>query len=325
MSGIDDFAKNLMQLNGKASNIKSGLHNSNNVYPAIVVRSDDPLEQNRIVARIVGIDDATGQLKGGRDRDIPDDKLPFCFPLTPTFFHSLPIEGEMVYVILENPDQNTSPRYWVGPIISSKFKLKYQSFKEALKLFEYSNFNLNQQLNSRPDAKKAWPTKADVGLLGRDDAKIILRPREVNISCGIFKKGTFEINIDHPSYISLKQMEFSDSEREENPNLFDHSSLDSMSTVINMHSPRGKYRQDNLARFEINNDLESFGELSKKLHPAVFGDELIKLLDLIIRVLLTHIHTPQNPAVPNQDTKSLQEYSIDGKLQNIISNHVRLN
>ena len=88
---------------------------------------------------------------------------------------------------------------------------------------------------------------------------------------------------------------------------------------------KSKFRDQNLAKFEINENLKSLGNLADSLHPAVFGDELIKLLDLIIRVLLTHIHTSQNPLLPTPDSETLLGYTVSGELQNIISNTVRIN
>jgi len=65
--------------------------------------------------------------------------------------------------------------------------------------------------------------------------------------------------------------------------------------------------------------------LANSLHPAVFGDELVKLLNNIIQVLLTHIHTPQSPLAPNPLSESLKPYTTPNKLQDLISKHVRFN
>jgi hypothetical protein len=80
-----------------------------------------------------------------------------------------------------------------------------------------------------------------------------------------------------------------------------------------------------MSKFETNEDLKSFGEFANTLHPLVFGDELVKLLDLIIRTILTHIHTPQNPMLAIPESDSLKEYTVEGALQNILSKNIRIN
>jgi hypothetical protein len=98
-----------------------------------------------------------------------------------------------------------------------------------------------------------------------------------------------------------------------------------ISTNINIYSPRGKFRGNDIKPFEINSDLKSFGKISDTLHPLIFGDESIKLFDLIIRLLLDHIHTPQMPLLQTAISDELKKYTVDGKLQNLISNHIRIN
>jgi len=48
-------------------------------------------------------------------------------------------------------------------------------------------------------------------------------------------------------------------------------------------------------------------------------------MDIIIQFLLNHIHTPQNSPVKDQLSKRLEEYTVQGKLQTLISNHIRIN
>lgn len=98
-----------------------------------------------------------------------------------------------------------------------------------------------------------------------------------------------------------------------------------VSTNINIYSPRGKFRGNDIKPFEKSEDLKSFGELPNSLHPSIFGDEAVRLFDLIIRLLLSHIHTPQNPLLSTAISDELKKYTVDGNLQNLLSNHVRIN
>lgn len=317
--GLDDLTQSLLQSNGQGNFHSQGNQAVRNIYPAIVINIDDPTEQNRIIARIINLDENDNVL-GGRDRDTPDDKLPFCVPMLPEHFHVRPLVGEMVFIFLENPSDNSAPRYWIGPITTSKLKLKTQTYKDAVKIFDYSVFNVNEKIDNKPKVATAFPEQADVAMQGRDDADLILRPREAYLVSGKFKPNTTEVNVDTPSYLQLKQFD----SVSKGP-LKAYSQANLQSTNVNIFSPIGKFRDKNLSKFENNPELESFGEFAQSLHPAVFGDELVKLLDLIIRVLLTHIHTPQKPLVPIPESKDLQEYTVEGALQNILSKYIRIN
>lgn len=320
MPGIDSLAKSTLQSQGQGGGVSSsGNQAARNIYPAIVVNDEDPLGMKRVVARIISLDE-TGRVNGGRDRDTPDDKLPFCVPMMPNHFHMVPLVDEMIYIFLENPSDNSAPRYYIGSQINSQFKLKFQAYNEAVEVFKYTEFNLNQDKSGNIEAQTVLPKQGDIAVQGRTDADLILRPREVFLVAGKFDKGTLDINQTTPSSLQLAQRENTDT------NLIPaYSETNLTSTNINIFSTRGKFRDEDISGFETNEDLESFGELANTLHPAVFGDELIKLLDLIVRVMLNHIHTPQSPLVPFPESEELSAYTVEGALQDIISNHVRIN
>jgi hypothetical protein len=317
--GLDDLTQNLLNTNGQGNTYSQGNQASRNIYSAVVINIDDPTEQNRIIARIVSLDQ-DGNIKGGRDRDTPDEKLPFAVPMLPEHFHVRPLVGEMVYIFLENPSDNSAPRYWIGPITSSKYKLKFQDYKEAIKVFDYTVFSANPNTKDKPKVVTAFPEQSDVAVQGRGDADLILSQREAYLVAGKFKPNTFEINTDNPSYLQLKQFDNVTVGPLKN---FSQSNL--QSTNINLFSPIGKFRNKDLASFEKNEDLKSLGDFANTLHPTVFGDELVKLLNLIIIVLLNHIHTPQNPLLQIPESKELQEYTIEGNLQNLLSKFIRIN
>lgn len=317
--GLNDFTQSLLNANGQGNNYSQGNQSSRNIYPAVVINIDDPTEQNRIVARIINLNQ-NGEIFGGRDRDTPDDKLPFCVPMLPEHFHVRPLVGEMVYIFLENPSDNSAPRYYLGPMINSKLKLGFQDYKDAIKIFDYTQFNVNQKINNNPKVFTAFPEQADVAVQGRGDSDLILRQREAYIVAGKFIPNTIDINVQSPSYLQLKQF---DNITTGPLKTFSQANL--QSTNVNIFSPIGKFRDKNLSSFEKNEELESYGEFASTLHPLPFGDELVKVLDLIIRCLLNHIHTPQNPLVSNPESKILQEYTIEGNLQNILSKHIRIN
>jgi len=331
MAGFNDLAGSILQMNNQGNLASPGNSGARGVYPAIVSSTDDPTGQNRIKARIVTLDNE-GKVIGGKDRDKLDKDLVYCYPLIPEFFHVRPIpqqldnagniisQGEMVWIILENSTDDSAARYWVGPIISSQLKLKFQAYAEAVKMTDITSFNVNIATGNDFKVDGILPGSADVAIQGRDDADLILKSRQAILSSGKFKPNTITPNDVSPSNIILTQF---DNNKIGPLKTFSQANI--QSSNVNIYSPIGKFRDQNLAKFEVNENLKSFGNLADSLHPAVFGDELIKLLDLIIRVLLTHIHTPQNPLLPTPDSETLLGYTVSGELQNIISNTVRIN
>jgi hypothetical protein len=332
----------------------------------------------------------------------------------------------MVFVIIENPSDNSSVRYWIGPIITSKFKLKYQGYEDAFKVFNKTSFISNPKTSNSTEIASIFPGESDVAIQGRNDSDLILKNKESLLIAGKFKDSQgFEVNTEYPSYLKLKQInttlvqkntpnqtnieqiikveitknnqnfigqiivldkrsglqiindsnyyttrsnivkwlneqidstkkrytnwEFQSQTQEfkdlptkfyqiptpdittpplntSNEKLLEkYSEATLTSTNINLYSPRGKFRGEDLKSFEINQDLKSFSDISNSLHPAIFGDETVRVLDIIIRTLLSHIHTPQMPPVQTTLTDELRKFSVDGNLQNLLSNHIRIN
>jgi hypothetical protein len=436
MPKIDSLSQRNLDSIGQG-NYNSSIARTRGIYPAIVVPYgvNDNSEQNRIRARIVSIQD-DGKIQGksnsaneenynnyaGKDNGIKDGDLVLCIPFLPQFFYVKPQVGEMVYVIIENPADASSLRYWIGPIITSKLKLAFQGYEDAFKIFNKTSFISNSKTSNNFNLSFLLPEDSDVAIQGRNDADLILKKREALLIAGKFSDiQNLKINTESPSYLKLKQInnvaqsqsekgqivvvlqkitanisqnqnnyfvgnvvvkdaitnfelindsnsylekkdvldwttqkikdvkgkypnwEFNSSSEEFKnfPSRFDETistsqlnPLDNLlkysealltSTNINLYSPRGKFRGDDLKSFEINKDLKTFGTFSDSLHPAIFGDESIKLLDLIIRLLLNHIHTPQMPLLETELTNELKKYTVDGKLQDLISNHIRIN
>ena len=343
---MDKMVKDLLNYGGKGSSMKSQNNAGDRImYPAIVTGVKDPTDQNRIKARVVEIEN--GAIKGiasGADGDYSnatgkdgfvkkDTLLPWAYPMVPEFLHVRPKEGEMVWIIISNPSRNNSGRFWVGPIITSKFKLKRQQYSESVKILDYSLYNPNKISDeNNTDSSIAFPQEDEIALQGRDDADLILKNRELLLIAGKFNKTTdtnYTLNVESPSFLNLAQKVPKNKGTaletgEELLEKFSEARL--QSTNVNIYSPRGKYRNPGeLEKYETNKDLKSFDELANTLHPAVFGDELIKVLDMIIRLILEHIHTPQKPLASTGLSNDLGKYSVKGDLQKLISNHIRIN
>lgn len=325
--------------------------------PALVVDTNDLQGMGRIKARVVEVD-ASGNIVGkksnlsektngygGKDKDLTDEQLPICYPLIPRFYHSRPKKGEMVMVFFENPEDFSAPRHYIGPIITSDINLNFQGFESTYTMYDVTNFGNNPQ-RSTDGGKAAVFTidDSDIALKGRIDSDLILKNKESILTCARFgSSDSYVPNLDTFSYLRLKHYKKSEDNikiikkqlKDSNVDILkEHSCAEINSTVICLYSPRGKYRGNDIKTYEVNKDLASFEtfdvssngqNLADTLHPVPFGDEQIRLLDLIIRVLLNHIHTPQNPLLREAQSDELAKYTVDGLLQNIISNHVRIN
>ena len=315
------------------------IQNSRLIYSAIVRNIDDQASQNRIQAEIVGID-LDGKVIPGKDRDIALDKLPICLPFGSEFWHVRPKVGEMVWIIAENPTDLTSPRFWFGPVITSQIKLPFQPYDETINIYNTSSYNKKEihdgaTLQTQLKQLTILPSQSEVAIQGREDADVVLRPREVEIRAGRFKKNSItDINFDNPCRIQLKQFDTNPNQtgiKTVDANLSSKfvpfSQMNLNATNINLISNEGKFREFNSKNPENNTNprLKDFGDIASQLHPVAFADELIILLRLMLQYMLTHIHTPQNPPLSNNISAQLEPYLNSGKIQDIASNHIRVN
>lgn len=323
------------------------------IWPAIVRDIDDGAAQNRIRVEIVSIN-KQGEIKGGKDKDTPLDKLVICYPLLPEFLHVRPNVGEMVFVIQENPNDMSSPRYWIGPVRTSQTRMNYESFESAYDMVNNLGSFKSKEVQESPTssnevkAKSILPNQTEIALQGRNDTDITFKKREVIIRAGKFKKDTISINQDHQARIQIKQYDDADTippttiqiGANENSvgtleiakrktDFIPFSQTNIIGTNINLISTEGKNRNTDTKTIEDNTNkenLERFGQLADSLHPLVFGDNLVELLKIMISFMLNHIHTPQEVAIsPLSDISKLQEYSSDSKMQEILSEVIRIN
>lgn len=333
------LSEHILTQTGQDSFRSDGGDSNRIVYPAIVRDIEDQSGQNRIRAEIIN-KDADGNLIPGRDRNIPIDKLPICIPLLSEFLHVRPKVGEQVLVILENPTQSTSARYWMGPVINSQIKLPYQSYQDSISIFNIASYDQkaiydSPTLQTQATQAAVLPNQQEISIQGREDADIVLRPREIEIKVGKFKLNSVkELNNSTPCRIQLRQVDslttntgVKSADQELQKNFSPFSQLNIQATNINLISTEGKFREYDSTNKEntTNPRLKDYGDVAQQLHPAVFGDELIAFLELITQFLLTHIHTPQSPALSNSISAQIEPYVTSGKLQNLLSNHIRIN
>ena len=338
MSFLNDVSKSLAIQKGHDSFYTDSNNFSRLVYPAIVININDGAGFNRIQARIVNMD-KSGKITDGKDRLIEDDDLPICIPFLTEFLHIRPKIGEMVLLLAENPADIKSPRFYLGPIITSQIKLPFQEFKESINIFNTASFRHQQifdgpTLQNQAKQSSVLPAQIDVAFQGREDADLVLRQRELELRVGKFKKGSItELNTENRCLINLRQVDSSPNttgilnvDKKINEKFIPYSQLNIEATNINFISSEGKFREfnNNTPENKTNPRLKDYGSLATQLHPAVFGDELIELLKLMLEYLLTHIHTPQKPPLTNSISSQLEPYLTTAKMQDLLSTVIRL-
>ena len=310
------------------------------IYPAIVRDVSDNAGYNRIKAEIVNFD-SNGNITTGIDKNFTLDSLPFCVPLLPEFLHVRPKVGENVMVILENPSEPNSGRYYIGPLITQQTKLEGQSFQASQAIFNKSSF-FGNQIGGAPttavdnDARTLFAKQDDVALQGRNNSDIVLSNNEIKIRTGIFTNLLeFKENLDYPCSIELKIVDkpvsstgvrLADSQINSTFEIFSQQNI--KASNINLISPEGKFRKITKSKDELvyNPRLNDFGDEAKTLHPAVLGDELVEVLINIINYLFSHAHPPQSPPLPNNYAFNLLKFRDKNYLSaKILSNHIRLN
>lgn len=333
------FSESIMGMQGQDNHRGKGNSTSRIIYPAVVRSIDDLAGMNRLKAEIVSMGE-NGNIAPGKDKDTPVDKLPICIPLMPEMMHCRPQVGECVWIIAENPSDLASPRFWMGPVITSPVKLSFEPYGNSVSIFDLNSFAKpnnakNPTSQNQIKASSIFPSQNDISVQGRNDSEIVFSNREANLRVGKFKKDTLELNTTTPCNIQLRQVDSSQTKLT-GIALIDKLSASSFkpfsqanitSTNINIFSPEGKFRKvdPNDKELTTNSRLKDFGDIAQKLHPAVFGDELIVLLKLILQYLTNHIHTPQNPALPNPTSQELEPYLTGNKLQDLISYVIRIN
>jgi hypothetical protein len=164
-----------------------------------VVDNSDPNGVGALKVRIDGID----------KNDSDGDLVP-ALPLLPKFLNIVPEPGQGVFIFeyehrLGLKTANKSKRYWIGPIVSQLQRLEDSDYKDAQSQETDGWTNPGPSVDTIPKAKGAYPNKTDISLMGRDNADLIFKPKEVQLRAGKFNvANNLEFNKKDPGYIQIK-------------------------------------------------------------------------------------------------------------------------
>jgi hypothetical protein len=271
-------------------------NSKNNFYYGRVIDVNDPLDSYRIRVKLDGLDEK-----------IDIATLPWCESFLPKFLSILPKEGEMVKVILFNPDTPFTKREWVGPVISQVQNLKFQSYQTALKNSDLSIQIPDKGFSKIPDSVEAYPDKKDIGLQGRDNTDILLKEKEILIRAGKFLvNDNVKTNTVNPSYIKLKITD---------DGLTSYSVTVANKIYLITHNA--------VTNFKTIIDDNTLKEIEKNADPAVLGNKWLEWAKLITEFCVTHVHTAAELPPNNGTGKVIEISKFD--LPSVLSENVKLN
>nr|DAK97990.1 MAG TPA: hypothetical protein [Ackermannviridae sp.]DAS65303.1 MAG TPA: hypothetical protein [Ackermannviridae sp.] len=235
--------------------------------------------------------------------------VPWAFPLLPKVFQSVPKVGEYVLIFLTEIGNTGSQRYYIGPIISQPQDFELSNTKaKALSLTQENVSRPLKKITNDNYTKGSFPEPNDVAVVGRGQEDIVLKfdkdteTSEVDLRAGIRQKpvndddpskfGNIIFNSIDPTYIQLKYKKNLVSGYDTKTGTPQHANsivnvvADKINLVSNKDNDASIYIHDNEKLIEDKN----LSNLMSSLHPAVKGDKLMELLEIMRESILRHVH-----------------------------------
>lgn len=254
-----------------------------NIYICKVIKVIDDNDGLRIRARIPYF-----------DYNIPDDQLPYAFPLLPKFLHVHPKVGECVLVFTQVIDNPNTDRFFIGPIISQPYMMSYETYHSATKLLKGASTTQPYQKVNMNDANTGvLPKRDDIAIEGRSNTDIVLKDNEVRLRCGYKKQpqnGVVEDrllrNDVNPAYIQMKYDMLPLKYSSETTN---NSLINIVADRINLLSHDSPQNFNLHDKDKLIND-EELRKIFAQAHPMVYGDILVEYLNELVELFRTHHH-----------------------------------
>lgn len=276
--------------------------------------------------------------------DNPCTEVPWSVSLMPKQFQVMPKEGEMCMVLIFDSNQPQMNRAWIGPLMSDKSKINFESSESGGDLLNSNvipknsrNKTKNRTESGEDLSKKGgftggFPEKLDIAIMSRNNADIVMptfsdggdnltRNGEVLIRAGKFnfvnttKNGkNLSLNNVNPGYLRLKVTQGNTT----------HTTL--YSDYIDLVSYKNSDGSSGVPRvFNVNPIVETDEEIinfHNSLSPLVRGDLLVSFLELIRDYVKNHNHPyHQKPATNANSKEEIEKFD----LKSIISPNIRIN
>lgn len=263
-----------------------------------VIDTTDYSDGDRIRVYIRGVDPS----------DYTKEKIPYAFPLIPKLIHIKPKIGETVLVFVQDGSY-VSDRFWIGPVISQTHKLDIDTIT-ALSFLNAGIIKPDIAPSTNPKNKGVPMENDDVGLYGRGDSDIVIKPHEVRIRAGK-TNDMIELNTTNQSYVQVKHNKENES-----------GCVNIVADEINILS----HKSEKNFNLNDNADLikkEDYQKIIEKAHKLPYGDILIEFLQIFIKAMSTHVHAYHGlpPDLTQNELKKLLSYN----LSDILAKNIRIN
>jgi hypothetical protein len=271
--------------------------NTKTIFSGVVVSDEG---DQRLRVRLKGI-----------DKDKTNIELPLCHPLIPKFFHMTPRKGEVVRVLLSDVSKPHEGRLWVGPVITQYEHLNGQPYGtgEDVSVNDdlYYKMNETKAVETLPDASDVHPNRnepeyeQEVRLMSRGNVDIVMRDESLVIRAGKHEKGNKgKKNRKNPAYISVNFSKEGDV-----------SSINLVGDMINLVTHQGNPVMHDLKNGKVEDRHHK--EMEREMHPVPYGDLLVDVLGLMIKVLCEEHKHPYNgqPAVKSPLVEKLMSVNLE--------------
>lgn len=253
-----------------------------------------------------------------QDKGLTTQELPYCFPLMPKTFQSVPKIGECALVICADASNVRSTRFYIGPVISQPQFFTQDNYLggvgSATSLFPTGSLKPLESIDKYAETAGAFPEPREVAMVGRVSEDIILGDREINIRCGVRQDGTANgepglrgnviFNNQDPAYIQLRHRNEGFNNSSGDGDISAKSVVNVVADKINLISHQDHNVNDKLTTAFKGSDVNSAplinpydqSDIMSKLHQIPYGDVLVEYLEYLRNMVMNHVHTfPLNP------------------------------
>jgi len=263
------FDKPIVQTSNSNKKENASIVRNRTIFYGEVIDINDNTDGGRIKVRIPELDNRTA-----------NNELPWAYPLLPKFFHIYPQIGEMVRIFIEDNKFPERSRFWLGSIISQPQRIGYDSKFTALSTTNLALTNPDKAPSTYPDAEGVFPTKSDVGIVGKVNTDIILRVNEVHIRAGKHENDDIlKLNTENPASIHMVY----EPTGENSNKYYSNTVIQSDKIAIISHEGEPNFKAAKLSP-------EDRTRIFENGHPIARADVLVEALEIIRLSILGHIH-----------------------------------
>ena len=293
------YDKPIIHTSDPQKKITTNLLNNKSIYYGEVTSVDDPTDGGQIQVKIPELDGRT-----------INENLPYCYPFLPKYFHIYPKVGETVRILIEDPKYPQKNRYWMGSVVSQLHKIEYDPKYTALSTTNMGAIAPDKAPSTYPDAAGVYPDIEDVGLIGRKNTDILLKPNQVIIRAGKHVNADpLKANILNPACLLISF------DKKDKTNFYSNTILMSDKIALISHSGNPKFKSARLT--DADRQL-----IFDEGHPMARADILVKLLNIMRNAIINHIHPYSGLS---SDPDAIINELKDINLNNIIQPNIVIN